>query len=318
MAIRHEDIEETFRSLDPALGAGDTDEQRAALLRRVLATPRQAAPARSGFGRVPRPALVAAPLLAAAALVTTLAVPNGGGEEVEVTAQQHREAVELLDRIALAAASGPEIEVRDDQYVYTRTEGERGTPDGADRIERDDWHAVDGARDGWLSERVLSGPSAGTELENLSGVIEADPNATTYRELEALPTDPGVLLESLYAATEGQGPDPHTAVLEDIGSKLAQASLLPDVGAALYRAVAEVPGVVVVDDAVDAAGRRGVGLAFEEPSGERTQWVFDRDTLRYLGSDEIAVLDVAVVDEIGEVPEAPTRSGQPREETPAA
>ncbi|MBA4867015.1 hypothetical protein H1V43_38125 [Streptomyces sp. PSKA54] len=51
----------------------------------------------------------------------------------------------------------------------------------------------------------------------------------------------------------------------------------------------------------DSAGRRGIGLAFVD-GDDRDVWVFNRKTLHYLGSDEVALLDVGVVDKIGKTP----------------
>ncbi|KUO21512.1 hypothetical protein [Streptomyces dysideae] len=82
---------------------------------------------------------------------------------------------------------------------------------------------------------------------------------------------------------------------------LNQATLPPEVDAALCRAAARIPGVSVAEHAEDAAGRRGIGLAFRD-GDDRDLWVFDRKTLHYLGSDEVALLDVGVVDKIGEIP----------------
>ena len=88
--------------------------------------------------------------------------------------------------------------------------------------------------------------------------LTADSNATTYRELQALPTDTDDLYEWIWNVTEGQGPSHAQAALEKIGSMLESATLLPEVEAALYRVAAQIPGVSVVEDAKDAAGRAPV------------------------------------------------------------
>ncbi|WP_214411300.1 hypothetical protein [Sphaerisporangium fuscum] len=66
--------------------------------------------------------------------------------------------------------------------------------------------------------------------------------------------------------------------------------LPPKLGAALYRAVARIPGVTIVDDSQDAAGRAGIAVARED-AGTRTECIFARDTLEYLGQRKIQVQD---------------------------
>ncbi|MBQ1093924.1 CU044_5270 family protein [Streptomyces sp. B93] len=248
----------------------------------------------------PRPrrrlALLAVPLGTAAVVVATVLSAGGGGEDRPVTDQ---EAVGLLNRIATVAEAKDTSPVRDDQYIYLHTQGTQQIMDeGEDVFRRSDWRPVDGRSDGLARITVLSGPSGkGTTDMALS----ADPNAGSYREIERLPTDPARLYDRIWAETRGQGPTHEEAALERIGALLPTAVLLPETDAALYRAAAMIPGVTVVDDAKDAAGRRGIGLAFGS-GDDRDVWVFDREDLTYLGSDDIAVLDVGAVDELGETP----------------
>lgn len=299
------DREEMARLLpspgDPALPSERLIQLEAHLMREIT----QEAPARGAHPAVegPSPArprrrftAIAVPVGAAAAVIATvLALSTGGSQQPSIDP----DAVELLNRIASVAAAKDAPAVRDDQYVYTVTQGTQQIEDeGRDTFRRSDWQAVDGKRDGLARITVLAGPSGkGTRDMRL----EADPNSTTYRELQALPTDTDRLYERIWAATEGQGPTHEEAALEMIGSMLRSATLLPDVDAALYRAAAKVPGVTVVDNAQDAAGRTGVGLAFGD-ADERDVWVFGKKDLDYLGSDETALLDVDVVDEIGDTP----------------
>ncbi|CAM5632299.1 hypothetical protein SAVIM40S_04808 [Streptomyces avidinii] len=46
----------------------------------------------------------------------------------------------------------------------------------------------------------------------------------------------------------------------------------------------------MVDDAVDAAGRSGIAVArLDERSGLREEWIFDRQTLAFLGERSVQV-----------------------------
>jgi hypothetical protein len=148
--------------------------------------------------------------------------------------------------------------------------------EGKDTFRRSDWQPVDGKQAGLARITVLSGPS-GPGTKNMR--LDADPNAVTYRELQALPTDPDALYRKIWADTDGQGPTHEEAALEAIGAMLDKASLLPEVGAALYRAAARVPGVSVVKHAKDAAGRRGIGLALGSGDG-RDVWVLNSASTR--------------------------------------
>ncbi|MFI1050184.1 hypothetical protein ACH4U3_31195 [Streptomyces griseoruber] len=59
---------------------------------------------------------------------------------------------------------------------------------------------------------------------------------------------------------------------------------------ALFKAAAKIPGVVVVEDALDAVGRRGVAVArLDETSGQREEWIFDRRTHVFLGERTVQV-----------------------------
>jgi hypothetical protein len=92
----------------------------------------------------------------------------------------------------------------------------------------------------------------------------------------------------------------------------------PQVSAALYRAAARIPGVTIVPGAVDAAGRKGIAVARDQ-HGTRTEWIFNKTTLRLLGTRGVllkngpwakagttvtstAILDRGIVDKAGDTP----------------
>jgi hypothetical protein len=252
-------------------------------------------------------AVIAVPLAMAAAIVAAALVGVVGSR----TATTDADAVDLLNRIAEVAAAKKSAPVRDDQYIYVRTQGSMKFSAKDIRILREaSWTAVDGKRAGLRRVTVLVGPpfrprdpfssySKGTHDMRLN----PDPNVATFRELRTLPTDPDALLEKIYAGTKGEGQTKESAALEKIGDMLPDATLLPELDAALYRAAAKIPGVAVVTDAKDYTGRSGIGLSFKESDG-RTVWVFDKKSLDFLGSADEALLDVGVADEAGGMPAA--------------
>ncbi|WP_216591292.1 CU044_5270 family protein [Streptomyces brasiliscabiei] len=288
------------------------------------------------WSRLSRPwrrfALVALPLGVAAAVLATVLTTDAvtGGPAVD------DDAAGLLKRIATVATDGEPTPVREDQFLYIRTqgkatagvtaeafEGARDLKDAADAesardarkdypFRRTDWISADGERKGLARTTWPEGQPIpeGMEDDDLLRRIQAkeeemtlspDPEHSYYGGLRELPTDPDKLYDEVWAVTAGQGPTHEEAALEYISTMLDGAQLLPELNGALYRVAARIPGVRVVGAARDAVGREGVGLAFGE-GHDRAVWVFDRDSLEYLGSDRLALLEVGVVDKVGETP----------------
>jgi hypothetical protein len=263
-------------------------------------------PAARPAGSRRRFAVIGVPLAATAAVVIGIGI--GIGRQDNLTTD--REAADLLNRIATVAAAQQAVPVRDDQYVYIRTQGSMKFSDDDVRILRDArWTAVDGKRPGLSRITVLVGPpfrqrdpfssySKGTHDRRLN----ADPNVTSFRELQALPTDPDALLAEIYADSKGEGDQTRQSAASNSGSSVASSSMPPIVSsAALYRAAAKIPGVSVVDNAKDFAGRPGIGLTFKNDDRHEV-WVFDKKSLTYLGSDKEALLDTGIADAPGEQP----------------
>jgi hypothetical protein len=119
------------------------------------------------------------------------------------------------------------------------------------------------------------------------GLQGARPNSR-YAEL---PTDPDALLRHIYAETKGQGQGPDDQAFDYIGEALRESILPPELLAALYRAAAKIPGVVLVKDSVDAAGRHGIAVGRTDQHGERREWIFDPATFEYLGERSYLVRD---------------------------
>ncbi|MGA5196595.1 CU044_5270 family protein [Streptomyces exfoliatus] len=279
----------------------------------------------AGLRALPRRRLVLAAVPLAAGAVAAVTLATGGLPDQPPRAAASPTAVAsgrtgggtaatpatvLLDRIATVAASRPAPVVRDGQYVYvvsTVAYSSQSDVDPVMRLEaphrREIWHSVDGGRPGLLrvkgqdielvthpEDLPAQGRSGGKNdrPENASPTL----NSPTYRYLESLPTDPEVLLERIYRETAGSGPGPDEQAFVTIGDLLREQLAPPKVSAALYRAAARIPGVTVVDDAVDASGRHGVAVA-RTHAGERTEWIFDKNTLEFLGERGVMVEDTA-------------------------
>ncbi|WP_405972519.1 CU044_5270 family protein [Streptomyces sp. NBC_00988] len=266
--------------------------------------------------------LVAAPLaLAAVVGLGVVAVDSAQGGRhgttaAGVTAADRQKATRLLDRIALAAADRPAVTARDDQFIYTKSQGSAAelgvdfsSPEELAKhkgtftakayksaVRQEQWNSVDGRRDGLRKGVALADPSQKMTMD-MKGT-----GYLTFRQLQSLPTDPDALLKKFSADAGNVTAARRTeVVVENLGAVIDEATLLPDLSAAIYRATAELPGVSVVDHVKDAAGREGVGLTFKgAPKGYA--WVFDSSSLVYLGTTDAALLGVGVADKTGEAP----------------
>ncbi|MFJ6774501.1 CU044_5270 family protein [Kitasatospora sp. NPDC091257] len=312
----------------PGLRADRQLRLREQVLRRAAASAEP--PGRRSAPRAPfrRPARfrIAVPALACALAVAGVLVVDLGGAGTagrDRTAAQGgaavaSEAVRLLDRIALAAAAGPEQPtVGADRFVfiesrvaYAAQSAAGGPVTMAPAHTRQVWLSADGSRPGLLREE--GGPD--TRLGEDGPVLLLDrPGATprpdasrgsgpsigepTHTYVASLPTDPEALLRLIREQTRGagqdgagqdgagrggDGQDPDQRAFAAIGDLLAETWAPPQVSAALYRAAERIPGVTVVPSAGDAAGREGVAVA-RTAHGRQTQWVFDRTTYAFLG-----------------------------------
>jgi hypothetical protein len=229
-------------------------------------------------------------------------------------------AVRLLARIATAAAAQPSPAVRDSQFWYIESwvsyQVCEGLP-GSFKCTMEKPHE----RQVWLSVSnlcvtgLLREYGQDTPLAS-SGSFPHCPargsvNVPTYRFLQSVPTDPHALLSLIERDMQGQLPRPEEAFTA-IGDLLHESIAPPQVSAALYRAAALIPGVTVVANATDAIGRDGVAVAFTY-QGTRSEWIFSKRTLQYLGERDInvatgsttgeaAVLQRAFVDHPGQLP----------------
>jgi hypothetical protein len=280
--------------------------------------------------RRPRPALwmPAAALALAGALTAGLVTTMDSGLGVQTS--DGETAVVLLDRIAEVAADTEVTPVRDDQFVYVKSlsagaeakdensvfvpgkpyEREAWLPQEPGPVKQVGLHYEGG---GYVPVRELLPPgSPGTP----AGI-----DRPTYTWLASLPTDPDRLLDRLSHLTrtfEGQEKD--QAVFDKIGELLGTSVMPPRTAAALYEAAARIPGVSRIENAVDPAGRHGVGIRRVDGHADwATEWIFDRHILEYIGRrsyltadgpmgkkgtvmDESAVLERAVVDKWRERP----------------
>ncbi|WP_016908308.1 CU044_5270 family protein [Streptomyces xiaopingdaonensis] len=246
---------------------------------------------RPGVGRfrLLRPAVVAPAAAVALGGALTAGLLSGGdasGRPDQGTASAE------LGRISEAAMAHDTVpQVRDSQYTYVKSKV-RGADETSGKAvtgplkSREEWHSQ---RQGPVmklgsiredGETIQINPDLGDDHGTPAGI-----DRPTYRWLSSLPTDPDELLKYLYEhASESGELERDQVVFEEIG-RLVGGVVPTEVEAALFKAAAKLPGVARAPQAKDAIGRNGVGIARTDTrNGERTEWVFDEDSLDYLGS----------------------------------
>ena len=271
----------------PDLPADRHRELKGAFMLMISDQPRpRTARRRWAFVLVPAFAVVVA---VAAIGAVTLRSPEIHGSPAPIIAIEPGSAAEvgpLVNRLALAAAGKPSTPVSSGQYVYIRSKvawlvfekdlAESGGSQsaGEDPMMLDEVHS----REIWVPA-TAGDEGRIRERGDTFGLQGARPNSY----YAGLPTDPKALLAKIYAASGTGDLDKDDMAYDYVGETLRESILPPELLAALYRAAAQIPGVVIVKDAVDAAGRHGVAVARTDAQGERTEWIFDPQTFDYLG-----------------------------------
>jgi hypothetical protein len=229
-------------------------------------------------------------------------------------------AAELATRAATAAAAGSIPDPRPHQWVYTKElTVEYG---GVKPWTHERWVRVDGEKhvnainndlraarvSDTRKQRMLTASAMWSRCptgkrEPLVRVRPAVGLGRFFPNPAAVPTDPDGLLAAVYRLVED--PDCAPIVGDNVQDRaftligaLLEGVLPAEVRAALYGALAKLPGVTVLRGVTDAAGRRGVaftGAASIEAPGSsrwvRMEVILDNDTYRYLGARYIATRD---------------------------
>ena len=233
-------------------------EARTALLARARRRPRR------------RRALVAAVAAAGVAVAVVLINLGGSGPDVPVA------SAEVLERAAAAAEDKPFTPPRAHQWIYFEDRWQ--DPDGKVTTNRT-WRRADGQ--GWAS--FDENGKLHVEISELPKIRRRGPLMGGYKELAALPTDPHALLRWAYDVAKnvtGAGVTEHGDVYAIFNGILRGNVLPPDLEAAIFRALKQVPGVEL--STVDVLGRPAYSL------GQTEDWLheellIDPESYTYLG-----------------------------------
>lgn len=249
-------------------------------------------------------------------------------------------AVQLLAKVAAAAASRPAVPVSGHQYMFDEVKTiiwplpgnlepyiRKGSLPQPVRLRLEKIHPQKSTMQVWspvsdvcrtglerfitpagrVDDAKFSAGGPGTKCPSMGGLNDA-----SYRLLQTLPTDPHTLLAMIYKVEQGHGPGPDQEAFVTIGDLLRDKIAPPKVAAALYRAVALIPGVTLIPSATDAIGRQGVAVA-RTADGIRTELIFSKTSLRLLGERTIlagigvsasatAIIRQAFASHLGKVP----------------
>jgi hypothetical protein len=219
---------------------------------------------------------------------------------------------------------------RADQFVFSETvtvqTGQTEQPDGTMKTEtsppqRDQlWESVDGTHDGLMRERPESDPS-GWRSTPLSACADGKEDIGAGQTAQCtpdpayspgMPTDPTAMLSWLYANSHGDNQRDEQAFIT-AHDLLGNAYLRPEVEAALFEALARLPGVTVTPDLADLTGRHGIGIgmghldpsdpvAGRSPATGSDYLIFDPTTYDFLGTNQATLVRQAIVDRPGQLP----------------
>jgi hypothetical protein len=219
-----------------------------------------------------------------------------------------RSATEVLERAAEVAGKRKPPAIEDDQFVYTKREDYHWKADdkltGSECARTLEGHPF-GTREFW---RSVDGKHAGLSWEEEDGAMVKRRLAVvprmkgfvgSYREAEdELPSDAEGMYRYLYGVKEGKEPKAGDKAADrnafEKGAELLAAQMLPPkVEAALYRALARIPGLTVYEGARDTADRTGVSVGIEGrfpdfgQGRSRHELLFDERTSAFLAFNSV-------------------------------
>jgi hypothetical protein len=266
-----------------------------------------AAPTRRGLRRPTRRALVAAGVVMAVTggiIGTQIAGPSG----TDTSAQ----AVSVLNLAADALDTVPETPPRPDQFQYIDVV--HVTSDPNDKTRYQQWMSVTGKQTGLgisVGDYNHTGPI--DPYQPGTGLMSAP-----YDVIAALPTDPAKLLKVLAQDQYVRGDirnnhTDHNVAVWGLMRFIVEGA--PNAQqAAIFRAAASIPHMAYSPDATDADGRHGEAVGLEDPRLGFIQFIFDKNTHRFLGERVLGsqhttsvefndtVRTVAFVDKPGQLP----------------
>ncbi|MER6511505.1 CU044_5270 family protein [Nonomuraea sp. NPDC001636] len=251
------------------------------------AAARAALLARAGRPRSRRGWAIRALAVAAGAVIVTTGVSVFQGERTLPAAN----AQVVLTRIAAAVQEKEFTPPRGDQWIYTENrdvgwdkgidQGERLTPQTPlpDTVEPL-WTRADGKRVGYLVNGKLQTSDPGERAPE-----------NTYALLASLPTDPDALLAEYRELYQGQVPADDEWIFLRFAVTLSQNLVSPEHEAAIFKAIAKLPGVTVDETATDTEGRPALSVSQVAEGWRKVEILLDPTTYAYRARRETAITD---------------------------
>jgi hypothetical protein len=257
-------------------------------------------PAARAASRPRRSRLVAVVALAAAGSVAA-AVFVGLDSEGDGTASAA--AAVLRDAAATARAQPSLPELERGEYLYVKSvNAYMSTSVLSEELHftvlvprvREVWIGPDG---GVIRERSGT-PSFLTPRDRQAWIAAGRPDLaepptesrTGPQEPLDLPAEADALYTRLERESAGHSEGVHQEMFTLVGDALRETNATPEQRAALYEVAARIPGVELLGETQDRAGRTGLAVAIRNPAdGVRQTLIFDPETAALLGEEEVAL-----------------------------
>jgi len=209
------------------------------------------------------------------------------------------QAQEILTHAATVAANAPVLKANKNQFVYIKSYAAWG--DGSTNhpnVIQEEWLSVDGTRNGWT--RVVNVKTGAVVVDDpypgcINGMLAASAPGGNGLDGKPIPCKPiPAYRDDLPTTTAGMYKYLYTIPLRPgvratdqeafvVAGDLIRSSYLPPASlAALFNAVAEIPGVFVRQNVADASGRVGIAVARTELGGS-SALLFDPKTYQFIG-----------------------------------
>jgi hypothetical protein len=240
----------------------------------------------------------------AAGLAVTLTVTSVGTGTPPAHFAPAITVAAVLDNAALAAQSEPAVTPRPRQFIYTKRmlavyePRDHGYPPERVTQAIESWTSAGGTRPGLT---VTSGPTTKTTRLVVSACVDGfvypaimthQPAIITHQRCTArryagyrpwLPTTTAGM--RAYLENGPRDGSPAQSMIETGFYLLTGVDLTPAQQAAVYRALAQVPGLTVVPKVTDILGRAGIGIRSRPAPGMTWTAIFDPTTFKLLGAD---------------------------------
>ncbi|MEU7898172.1 hypothetical protein AB0B45_35590 [Nonomuraea sp. NPDC049152] len=113
----------------------------------------------------------------------------------------------------------------------------------------------------------------------------------TYALLASLPTDPDALLATYRELYQDAGPIDDEWIFLRFAVTLSQNLVAPEHEAAIFRAIAKLPGVTVDETAIDTEGRPALSVSQVAEGRRKVEILLDPVTYAYRARRETAITD---------------------------